>query len=201
MNFIKRLGMLVYMFLMLASGALFLAVSFGMISTEYMAEVVSIINTTVSYQIAVAVAGVVLIAIGIIAPYRLEKKIKKNRKISFQNPDGEVTVSLLAIEDYIRKIAKSIPGIKDVRSHVEISKKGIDVIIGVSTLAAANIPEVTERIQMEVKNRVQGMLGAEENVNVKMHITKIARGSYHAEGQIEGDIPPLSQVPPFREME
>ena len=201
MNFIKRLSMLVYMFLMFVSGALFLAISSGMISTEYMAETVSVINTTIGYQVAIGVAGALLIVIGIIAPYRLEKKIKKNRKISFQNPDGEVTVSLLAVEDYIRKIAKSISGIKDVRAHVEISKKGIDVIIGVSTSATANIPEVTERIQMEVKNKVQGMLGVEENVNVKMHITKIAKGAYHAEGHLEGDIPSPSQVPPFREME
>ena len=112
----------------------------------------------------------------VIVPYRVGKKLNKNKTVSFQNPDGEVTVSLSAIEEYVKKIAKSINGIKDVKSDVNIKKKGININTEVSILSGVNIPEVTERIQMEVKNRVQSMLGVDENVNITMHVKKISKG-------------------------
>ena len=115
--------------------------------------------------------------LGLIAPYRLEKKLKKNRIVAFQNPDGEVSVSLSAVEDYIQKIAKSVPGIKDVKSSVSITKKGIDITTAVSIISGVNIPEMTELIQLEVKNKVQTMLGVEENIRMKIHISKISKSS------------------------
>ncbi|GAF78637.1 unnamed protein product, partial [marine sediment metagenome] len=61
--------------------------------------------------------------------------------MTFQNPDGEVTVSIPAIEDYVRKIANDMHDVKDVRAHVSVSKRGINVVTAVSINAGANIPD------------------------------------------------------------
>lgn len=177
MNFLKRVTMIVYMLLLLSVGAVLVLLSLNILVAAKLIETVNVIVQNPAYQITGTVIGVIIMLIGVIAPYRLEKRIKRNRFISFQNPDGEVTISLSAVEDYIHKIAKSIPGIKDVRSHVSSGKKGINVITDVSISASTNIPEVTERIQMEVKNKVQSMLGIEESINIRMNIKKIAKGS------------------------
>jgi len=198
MNFFKKIGILVYTLLMLGAGALLLLVSLKVITPGSLAELVELAGSSIAYQITAGAAGAVFFLIGVIAPFRMLKNLQKGRIVSFQNPDGEVSVSLSAIEDYIRKIARGIPGIKDVKPHVDIGKRGIDVITAVSISAAANIPEVTEKIQMQVKNRVQGMLGVEENVNVKLHISKIMRGAQAAEGPMAEESPE-AQVP-FREM-
>lgn len=176
MNFFKRIGAFILALVMLAAGALFFAIAFNLISSDIIVELLSNLGQDMRYQIALGLIGAFFMLIGVIYPYRVGKRLKKDRVISFQNPDGEVTVSLSAIEEYIRKIAKGIPGIKDVRSHVDISKKGIDIVTAVSLTAGSNIPEVTERIQMEVRSKVQGMLGVEEKINIKMHISKIMRG-------------------------
>ncbi len=194
MNFLKRIGVFLYMLLMAGAGALFLLLSFNAVSLDYLAEKINAVAGPLGFQIFLGVAGGIFVIVGMSAPYRLEKKLKKNRIIAFQNPDGEVTISLSAIEDYIKKIAKGIPGIKDVRSRVGVSKKGINIVARVSVSASANIPELTERIQMEVKNRVQGMLGVEEKINIKMHINKIAGISPQAEAAPE-ERPPVAQVP------
>ena len=199
MNFIKRLGVVIYMLLMLGAGALLLLISLNVLSPERWVELLETATGGVGYCVAVGVIGGLFVIIGIAAPYRLEKRLKKNRVIAFQNPDGEVTVSLSAIEEYIRKIAKGISGIKDVSSRVDISKKGIDIVTGVTISATANIPEVTERIQGEVKNKVRGMLGVEENINMKMHIKRIIRGVREAEGAVGGEPSGAEQIP-FREM-
>jgi len=198
MNFFKRLGMLFYMLFALGAGALFLLVSLGAYTPEQWIAAFNAINGDFVYQIIFGGIAAVFVIAGVIAPYRMEKKLRKNRRISFQNPDGEVTVSLSAIEDYIRKIAKSIPGIKDIRSRVDVSKKGINITASVSISAAANIPEVTEKIQMQVKNSVQGMLGVEESINIKMHINRIARGVPSEKATVREDMVDEAQVP-YRE--
>ena len=198
MNFFKRLGMLFYMVFALGAGMLFLLLSLKTFTPEQWIAAFNIINGNFVYQIILGSIAAVFVIAGVIAPYRMEKKLQKNRRISFQNPDGEVTVSLSAIEDYIRKIAKSIPGIKDIRSRVDVDKKGINITTSVSISATANIPEVTEKIQMQVKNSVQGMLGVEENINIKMHINKIARGVLSEKATVRDDMVGEAQVP-YRE--
>ena len=193
MRFLKRLGMLIYALLMLSVGALFVLTAFSCISSDLWGSFCDVIAGNLYYQVAMVVVGAIFVIAGVMAPYRLGKKLKKDRVISFQNPDGEVSVSLSAIEEYIKKISKNIPGIKDIKSHVDVSKKGINIVMAVSLSAGSNIPEVTERIQMEVRNKVQGMLGVEERINIKMHISKIMRGA--GEEPMPEEMPEAPQVP------
>lgn len=197
MNFLKKIIMLVYMLLTLAAGALFLFIALKAYLPTGWASAVDALSENTSYQIALGAIGAIFLAIGLTVPKRLAGKFKRDRVIAFQNPDGEVTVSLSAIEDYIRKIAKNIPSIKDIRPRVDIGKKGIEIITDVSISPAANIPEITERIQAEVKNKVHGMLGVEEKINMQMNIKKIARGQGEAEAPLEA---PAAEQVPYREL-
>ncbi|MFH1395141.1 MAG: alkaline shock response membrane anchor protein AmaP [Candidatus Omnitrophota bacterium] len=181
MNFFKRFGVLIYALLLVGVGSVFFLMSLNLILPEQWVDIIGVINSTMSFQVAAVVIGVLFIIIGLMAPYKLEKTIQKKRIVAFQNPDGEVTVSISAIEDYIRKIAKNISGIKDIRSRVFINRKGINIVTDVSITAGANIPQITERIQMEVKNKVQVMLGVEEKISVKIHIKKIAKSESPSE--------------------
>lgn len=173
MNILKRLAVFVYALILVCTGALLGLIALKLVTPELCVEGLSAVTANIRFQAALACVGALLVLIGATAPFRLEKKLKKTRIVAFQNPDGEVTVSLSAVEEYIRKIAKRIPAISEIKSRVDIGKKGINVNIGISISAGANIPEVTERIQMEVKNRVHGMLGIEEKVNIRTHISKI----------------------------
>ncbi|MFH1664642.1 MAG: alkaline shock response membrane anchor protein AmaP [Candidatus Omnitrophota bacterium] len=200
MNFIKRLLGFFYAFLMAGAGFLLILISRNMISAAQFEEMVNIVNSDVIYQVSAGCIGCIFVLLGVTAPFSLERRLKKNRIVSFQNPDGEVTVSLSAIEDYVKKIASGVPGIRDVRPRVEISGRGINITATVSISPEANIPEVTEKIQMEVRGKVQGMLGVEEKVNMKVFIRKILKGAVPAEGMAPESAPGMSRVP-FREME
>ncbi len=102
-------------------------------------------------------------------------KLQRQKTIAFENPDGQVTVSLSAIEDFIRRSAKELSEVKELRSDVVAGKGRILVRARVTLWSEAHIPEVTERIQMLIRSRVQEMLsGMEEPVQVKVHVAKIA---------------------------
>ncbi|MDD5634101.1 MAG: alkaline shock response membrane anchor protein AmaP [Candidatus Omnitrophica bacterium] len=198
MNFFKRVGALIYMLILLAIGALFLLVANGVISGQQLEISSDILCDIQACRIALMIIGAILVIDGILTPYKLNRSIKTNRIVAFHNPDGEVTVSLSAIEEYVRKIAVDIPGIKDVRSAISVDKNGINISSNVVVIAGTNIPAITERIQSEVKNRIYGMLGVEEKVNMKIHIRRIARGTGAEEAAPEET--PSIVYPPFREM-
>lgn len=195
MNFFRRVGAILYMLLMMAGGILFLSISFNVFSSEYWIELLNTLNSILGYQIAFGVVGCTFIVIGITAPYKLGKKLRKKRAVAFKNPNGEVTVSLSAIEDYIRKVAKDISGIKDIRSRVEVNKKGINIITDVSISAGENIPELTERMQREIRMRVQGMLGVEETINVSLHVNKIDKITDDMDRSVQPEETGLREVP------
>ena len=60
------------------------------------------------------------------------------------------------------------------KSDCIATKKGIDISTKVIFWADANIPEATEKIQGLVKAKIQEMLGIDEPIIIKIHVTKIA---------------------------
>ncbi len=196
MNFIKRIFVLIFTVIMTLSGLFLILTGINTVfPSEYVNTALNFVLSDIIGQSVVVVFGLFIVLLGITAPHRLEKKLKKNRIVAFQNPDGEVSVSLSAVEDYIQKIAKNVPGIKDVKSRVGISKKGIDITTAVSVVSGMNIPEITEQIQLEVKNKVQTMLGVEENIKMKIHISKIIRSGIPEEGNAPENETVIPDIP------
>lgn len=173
MGFLKRIGVMLYLILMLGTGAVFFLISLDIFPVEQWTEILNIIHEVINYKIALGTVGGILMILGVIAPFRVTKGLSSARSITFQNPDGEVTVSISAIEDYIRKVAKNIPDITNIRSRVSYGRRGINIVSDVGITAGANIPEVIKIIQMEVKKKVHAMLGVEETINMTVHISKI----------------------------
>lgn len=98
---------------------------------------------------------------------------QKERTIAFDNPTGRVTISLTALEDMLKRNVLRVADVKEIKSSIRATKKGIDVTCRLVLKAEGNIPDTTSRIQDLIKGRIQEILGLEENVNVKIHIAKI----------------------------
>lgn len=122
-------------------------------------------------------------------------KFRRQKTIAFENPDGQVTVSLAAIEDFLRRTTRELPEVKELRSDV-VARKGRIIVRARATLwSDAHIPEVAERIQQVVKSRVQEMLsGIEEPVVVLVHVSKIV----HRDEKEAAQRPVRQFAPPFQ---
>jgi len=181
MNFLRKLGIFVYLVLMIGIGALLISIAIETITLDMATHAFKLVSGSAALQIVLYAAGGLFILIGIVGPLKMARDINDGSIIAFQNPDGEVTVSLKAIEDYIRKISRDIPGINDVRAHVAVKRRAVNIECHVSLTAGSNIPDITERIQLAVRSRLQNMLGMEERINVKMHVSRIVKAA-RAEG-------------------
>jgi uncharacterized alkaline shock family protein YloU len=149
-------------------------------------------NTDV--RLILGITGCLLIFISIMVVQITVGILHKEKTIAFENPDGRVTISLTAIEDFIKRSMKQLPEIKESRPSVRAGKKGITIMNRVVLFSDANIPDTTEKIQGMVKTRVQEMLGVEEPVDIQVNVIKIV----HKEDKTREFKKPEDKVPPFR---
>lgn len=188
MSFFRKTGVLIYLILMMGAASLLILVAIEKITPDMAMSFMRAVASVQGLQIILYALGGLFMVIGAVGAMRLSKTSSGESIIAFQNQDGEVTVSLRAIEDYIKKISRDISGINDVKAHVRALRQGIEAVCEVSLTAGANVPDITERIQMAVRNRLQSILGLEEKISIKMHVSRIIKaqkGSEITQGQEE----------------
>ena len=173
MRIFSGFTMFFYTIVFLAIGCGLIIISLNVVSIDEIVYALEYAYETINIQVMVGLIGALLIIYSLVAVQITLGALQREKTIAFENPSGRVTISLSAIEDFIRRSAAYIPEIKELRPNVTANKKGINIINRVIIYSDANIPEATEQMQSILKNKIQEMLGIEEAINIKVHIAKI----------------------------
>ena len=193
MKILSGLTLFFYTVVFLAMGMIFIAVSLNLITQETLVDAISTLYAATNIRLILGLVGLLLIFISLMVVQFTMGKIQREKTIAFENPDGQVTISLSAIEDFIKRALKQLPEVKELKPSVRAGKKGITIINKVTLFSDVHIPETTEKIQNIVKSRVQDMLGVEEPINIKVHVVKIAHKEESAK-----DVKKEEKSGPFR---
>lgn len=174
MRIFSGFTMFFYTIVFLVIGCALIALSLNIISLDEVMRAMEYSYTVINVRLVIGAVGLLLIIYSLVAVQIALGNLQREKTIAFENPSGRVTISLSAIEDFIRRTSTHISEIKELRANVTATKKGINITNRVIIYSDANIPNATERIQSILKNRIQEMLGIEEPINIKVHIAKIA---------------------------
>ena len=162
-----------YTLAFLIIGCALIASSLNIIPQEELLNVITYSYNIVKMRVAIGAIGLLLIIYSLLAVQIAFGNIQREKTIAFDNPSGRVTISLSAIEDFIKRAAMHIEEVKDLRANVIANKKGIHITNRIVIYSDVNLPDTTEKIQSILKNKMQEMLGIEEPINIKVHIAKI----------------------------
>lgn len=99
--------------------------------------------------------------------------VHREKIIAFENPLGLVRVSLVALEDLVKKLLIKQEGVKEIRPIISAVKKGLNVKIKISLDTETHIPEFTSMLQDLVTRKIQDIIGLTDPVQVEIYITKI----------------------------
>lgn len=193
MRFLRGLTLFFYTLVFIMVGGLFIVFATNIIPLNYIIDMLGMLYTNTDVRWIFAITGTLLIFISIMVVQITVGIIQKEKTIAFENPDGQVTISLTAIEDFIKRAMKQLPEVKESRPNVKAGKKGITIVNKVVLFSDINIPETTEKIQNIVKSRVQDMLGVEETVEIQVNVVKIV----HKEERLK-EAKKEDKTPPFR---
>lgn len=194
MRLLGGLTLFFYTLVFLLVGGLFIVISLNIVPQSAIGDLLNTIYATTNIRLILGITGILLIFISVMVVQITMGKIQREKTIAFENPDGQVTISLTAIEDFIKRALKQLPEVKELRPNVRAGKKGITIVNKVILYSDINIPETTEKIQNIVKTRVQDMLGVEEPINIKVHVVKIV----HKEEQAKDLKKPPDKLSQFR---
>jgi len=195
MKFLKGLAVILYTLIFLVMGGILISLALNLLSHDELTDAINYIYNDPNVKLALAIVGTIFIIGGLLSANLTLGKMQMEKTIAFENPEGQVTVSLSAIEDYIKKSVKHLAEVKEMRSNVTANKKGINIVCKATLFSDSNIPETTERIQSIVKSRVHEMLGVEETINIKIHVTKIS-----SRGKGDVHLPPAEHKDASRRM-
>jgi len=134
---------------------------------------IAYLQNSFSARMIIFLAGLFLIFVSFSFAQLILGRFQREKTIAFTSSSGQVTVSLTAIEDLIRRLNQVIPEIKELRPDVKATKKGIEVDLRVILKSEANIPELTARLQEMTQSKIEEVLGVEEQIITRIHIIKI----------------------------
>ncbi len=123
----------------------------------------------------IVLIGCLLVIMNVMFVARLLRSARYERSIRFQNPSGDVTVQLGAVEECLVRSARDSEDVHDVKVKVFAGthERPIKVVAGVSLWDARNIPSVIDKLQGRLKARFAEILDTEEPVDVEVTLKRL----------------------------
>lgn len=195
MRFLTVLGIIFYAAVIIAIGLALVIFSFNLLLPQDINNLLIFIQSNQNSRIILGLSGALLILISYSFAQIILGKFQRERTIAFATSSGQVTISLSAVEDLVRRLAGVIPEVKELRPNVVANKKGIIVDMRVVLRSEANIPELTSRLQDIAKSKIQEVLGLEEQIIIKIHVAKIAHDDKDNRKKKDSDKEDYSTIP------
>ena len=143
---------------------------FFLISSKATFQAVSIDDFILSFWGKVVGGVAILITLAFITAQYLATK--KEDCIAFDSPDGEIVIAVSAIEDFVRRVAKSFWEVKDATPNIEPRDDGVGVEIKVILWDDKNIQSTTAKLQKTIKTQIQDFFGLANVHQVKVFVMK-----------------------------
>jgi uncharacterized alkaline shock family protein YloU len=176
MRIFTVLGILFYTAVLVLIGVALIIFSLNLLIPQDITNTLAYVHGSIDSRIIVGLSGALLILISFSFAQLILGRFQRERTIAFSTSSGEVTIALSAVEDLIKRLSGVIPEIRELRPDVIATKKGIVVDLRVILKSEANIPELTARLQEITKAKIQEALGLEEQIIIRIHVTKIVFG-------------------------
>jgi len=170
-------------------GIIFVGISLGIITPV---EITFWSNKLVSldsyHQMILGWTGVLFVLSCINFARKLSLTSSRERTITLSTEKGNIKVSLLAIEEMIRKELSTQKIISHIKPKVGVSRKGIKVNIRATLNSQINLSEFTAKIQEEIKRKLSALVGNRE-IYVDLEIKRISINKIEPKEEEKVEIP------------
>lgn len=174
----KKFVIIFSMAILIVVGLFLIFLAIGWIPVKNIEQILISIQEQI---IPTIIVGVLLLGGGVYLVYFLVREIHYKLTISFRNPEGEVRVSLAAVEEFLRRLKGGFDEVREMKPELSMTKKGLEINARLTLEPNTNIPEAATRIQGTIREYVEGVLGIKNIASIKVFIAKIA----HKEKGIE----------------
>ncbi|NLU42515.1 MAG: alkaline shock response membrane anchor protein AmaP [Firmicutes bacterium] len=118
-------------------------------------------------SILIALAAVIVFVMLLRSLFASEPE---ERVIATDTEMGRINISMKAIENAVRRAAREVKGVRESSTRVDGDADGLSVSIDVAVSTDENIPEVSQQIQVALREQLRDLVGVpvkHVQVNVK----------------------------------
>jgi len=101
------------------------------------------------------------------------RRKQRERFLSFENEGGKVSISTLAISEYVSKVAGEFPAIVRMEPRILPVRNALDIVVDVKIRSGSQIHEVCELLQRRIRESVSSGLGISEIRRVEVSVKQI----------------------------
>ncbi|MCL5047075.1 MAG: alkaline shock response membrane anchor protein AmaP [Actinobacteria bacterium] len=179
MGIIDRIVLMIYTLLLAAISGVLVAMSL----TSWL-DPVEWIRTSLSEghngRLVIGVTGAAFLLASLRFIWYVFTPAYPRRTMVHETDLGEIHVTLDAIENLVKRTAKGIRGVRDVRAKVVNAEGGgVRVYLRAVVSPDVSVPQVSAEIQSTLKNFVKNVVGVAVN-EVKIHVENITTESRRA---------------------
>ncbi len=194
MRFLTHIAILFYVLVISILGGLTIFFALKIISLQEVTYYLQLAYNDEKLSQIVLGVGIALIILSFLFAKLIDGSRQKEKTIAFDNPSGRVSVSLSAVEDLVKRLLQKFAEIKEVKPVIVATKRGLEIDVRLVLKADVNIPEMTSQIQENIKQKVQDIIGLEDNVTVRIHISKITAEEGKSKGKKKGEETTTSDI-------
>jgi len=181
---------LIYVILSFIIGFFLIGSSINLINTAVIFEYLqNELFSDMSLRLVLLCVGTILVLFCMRYLQMLFSRSKRNKSIVFESPEGSVSITLIAIEDMLKKMLEDRTEISNIKPKVFLRKKWVELNAKGILVSEVNLVELIKEIQEKVKEKMQVLLGEDKKVKVNLEIRKVS-----ADGKTEELEPKI----PFR---
>ncbi len=182
MTFFQRIAILTYVTLILFVGCFVMLFVLHWLNIDFVVDALNSIYFNDHLRFGVGVFAGALLVFNLVFYQFFSINVHRDKIIAFDNPSGRVTVSLIAVEDLIKRTVLRLSEVKAVRSEIKATKQGLDIKIRLNLSSEVNIPEVSARVQRIVTKKIQDTVGVEEQMKVSIYVGRIITEEIKSKG-------------------
>ena len=168
------LTVLIYIILSLATGLVLIGLSLEIINVEVITAYIAEIPADFPLKWVTVIAGLLLILLCLRYIQASFRRSRRNKSITFESDEGKVSITLVAIEDMLKKMLEAKIEVSRIKPRVFSRKKNIEVVARGVLTTEVNLVEFTKEIQEQVREKMHTLLGEDKPVQVNLEIRKIA---------------------------
>lgn len=175
MNLFDRFILTIYSFALIVISIFAIGMAAGWIPVWYISSIYDSIVNTESINVPYLIVAVIflLISIRFFFSSFASRKPRQEKGIRQRNELGEVNITLNTIQTIAERAARKVKGVRDLRTAVRALESGNIISLRVAVDGETPIPDMTQRLQYDVKEQVEAIAGV-TITEVSVVVTEVA---------------------------
>jgi len=124
-------------------------------------------------QVLVGLIGTAFFAVSVLLIVFAFTRRGGGQPVIHESQLGDVRISLDAVESLVKKVARNIKGVREIKAEVTHDKEGLRAQLTATISPEVSIPEVSAEIQTAVRQYVKRVVGV-DMAEIRLEVENIA---------------------------